>query len=164
MARSAYQIAPITGREALRWIADNHRHLPKLQGALFAVSVEWLGIRVGVATVGNPARVWQGTGRVVVSRCAVVPDLPKVVDSMGREHAAPVCSMLYGRCAEAAAALGYAEIWTYTLGHETGSSLRAAGFRRMGDSPASGTWAASRPGRQPMETGVKGRWMRKLWT
>lgn len=161
-ASSPYQIAPITGKEAVRWVAETHRHLPKIQGALFAVSVEWHGLRVGVATVGNPARVWQGTGRVVVTRCAVLPDLEKVTDKRGKEHAPPVCTMLYSRCAEAARALGYREIWSYTLGEEDGRSLRAAGFEYRGESPASENWEPSRPGRRPVETGPKGRWMRAL--
>ncbi len=157
-----YAIAPVTGKEAIRWVAEVHRHLPKLQGALAAVSVEWAGFRVGVATLGNPARVWQGTGRVVITRCAVVEGLPGVVGRDGREHASPACTMLYGRACRIAAALGYREIWSYTLEHEDGQSLRAAGFEFMGLSADSSEWAPSRPGRTPVETGPKKRWRRML--
>jgi hypothetical protein len=159
---SDYKIAPITGRQALVWVEQNHRHLPKLQGALFAVSVEWFGMRVGVATVGNPPRKWQGKGKAVISRCAVMPDLPSVTGRDGREHAAPACTMLYRSCADACRSLGYSEVWTYTLQHEDGRSLKAAGFKFMGWSADSSNWRVSRAGRTPVETGPKGRWMRTL--
>lgn len=71
-AKSNLFIAPITGRAALAWIAETHRHLPKLQGALFAVAVRQGRELVGAGTVGNPPRVWQGTGRMVISRVAVL--------------------------------------------------------------------------------------------
>ena len=157
-----YHFAPITGRQAIAWVNETHRHLPKLQGALFAVSVEWLGVRVGVATVGNPPRKWQGTGRVIISRCAALPDLAPVIDRRGKEHSAPVCSMLYGRCAEIARLMSYKEIWTYSLSEEDGRSIKAAGFEFMGWSPDSSNWAVSRTGRQQAERGRKGRWRRLL--
>lgn len=159
---TVYRIAPVTVKDARAWIAETHRHLPKLQGALFAVAVEWAGFRVGVATVGHPARVWQGTGRVVVSRCAVLDNLPGVVGRDGTEHASPACTMLYRRCVEAARALGYREIWTYTLDHESGQTLRAAGFEFKGLSRDSSEWEITRPGRTPVETGPKKRWARAL--
>lgn len=159
---SEYQIAPITGRQALAWIKETHRHLPDLQGALWAISVEWMGIRVGVATVGNPPMKWQGTGRAVISRCAVLPGLASVIDSKGVEHASPACTMLYGRCSEIARLMGFREIWTYSLEAEEGRSIKAAGFEFMGFSPDSSGWKSSRPGRRQNERGPKGRWRRLL--
>jgi hypothetical protein len=38
-------------------------------------------------------------------------------------------SMLYGACARAAAALGWYQLITYTLPSESGSSLKAAGWK-----------------------------------
>ena len=86
---------------------------------------------VGVAIAGNPSMVWQGTGRIVISRVA----------TPGHENA---CSMLYGALCRAAKALGYREVWTYTLPEEAGTSLRAAGFQDMGLTDG-GEW--SRPSR-----------------
>jgi hypothetical protein len=40
--------------------------------------------------------------------------------------------MLYGALCRAGKALGYSEAWTYTLPHEDGRSLHAAGFLDMG--------------------------------
>lgn len=42
------------------------------------------------------------------------------------------CSFLYGACARAAFALGYERIGTYILATESGTSVRAAGWRMIG--------------------------------
>ena len=143
------KLAPITVKAALKQVRAWHRHLPELQGGLFAVQVVSDGQCVGVGIVGNPPRVWQGTGRAIISRVA----------TEGYENA---CSMIYGALARAAKALGYTEVWTYTLSDEPGTSLRAAGFMDMGftdggewDRPSRARAAAKRP--EP-----KRRWMRRL--
>lgn len=157
-----WTIVPVTGKAALKWVADVHRHLPKLQGALFACGVALDGRLVGVGTVGNPARVWQGTGRMVISRVAALPDLPKVTDSRGQEHAAPACTMLYRALCDAGKALGYTEAWTYTLPWEDGRSLRAAGFEYQGETDGGDHDRASRRRAPAVRPEPKGRWMRRL--
>lgn len=154
-----YRIVPVTGRAALKWIADHHRHLPRVQGALFAAGVALDGELVGVATAGNPARVWQGTGRMVISRCAAVPGLP----GHGK-HAAPACTMLYGALCRAGSALGYSEAWTYTLPGEDGRSIKAAGFVYQGETEErpDGYDRPSRPRGAPVRPEAKGRWLRLL--
>jgi hypothetical protein len=141
--------SPITVSAAQRYVAEHHRHLPRVQGGLFAVAATSAGQIAGVAIAGNPPRVWQGTGRVVISRVATT----------GAENA---CSMLYGAICRAAKALGYREAWTYTLPEEPGTSLRAAGFQDMGltrggehDRPSRARTPAVRPD-------PKRRWMRRL--
>lgn len=144
------KIAPCTVAEAKRIVWALHRHLPNIQGGLFAAKcIADDGHVIGVAVVGNPPRVWQGTGRVVISRVA----------TDGYENA---CSMLYGAMCRAAKALGYREAWTYTLPNEPGTSLRAAGFMDMGmtdggewDRPSRRRKAAEHPER-------KRRWLRIL--
>jgi hypothetical protein len=115
------QLQPITVKAARAWVKATHRHLPDLQGGLFAVAIHDLAGLCGVAVAGNPSRTWQGTGRIVISR----------VSTDGAENG---CSMLYGALCRAAKALGYIEAWTYTLPHEPGTSLRAAAgqLRRTG--------------------------------
>lgn len=143
-------LAPCTVKAALKFVRAEHRHLPDLQGGLFAVSVrDCQGEIVGVGVCGNPARIWQGEAKLVISRVATT----------GAENA---CSMIYGALARAAKALGYAEVWTYTLPDEPGTSLRAAGFNDMGltrggqwDRPSRARTAAVRPEQ-------KRRWMRQL--
>jgi len=46
------------------------------------------------------------------------------------------CSMLYGAAWRAAKALGYRKLITYTRSDESGSSLRAAGWRVIGERKA----------------------------
>lgn len=146
---SVLSIEPTTVKAALARVKQWHRHLPDLQGGLFATSVAADGEIVGVAVAGNPPRVWQGTGRFVISRCATT----------GEKNA---CSKLYGAICRAGQALGYREAWTYTLPEEPGTSLLAAGFTDMGvtdggehDRPSRRRKAAVRP--EP-----KRRWVRRL--
>lgn len=55
------------------------------------------------------------------------------------------CSFLYGRASKAAFALGFTSIGTYTLPNEGGASLRAAGWRLIGER-GGGEWnQPSRP-------------------
>jgi len=153
---SGFRVVPVTGRAAVAWVAKTHRHLPKVQGALFAAGVSHAGAVVGVATAGNPPRVWQGTGRFVITRVAALPGLKTV-----GQHAAPVCTMLYRSLCDAGRALGYAEAWTYTLPGEDGRSLRAAGFVYRGMTRAE-DWDRPSRSRSKAEAIPKGRWMRPL--
>jgi hypothetical protein len=155
-------LAPITVSAALKQVKAWHRHLPDLQGGLFAVALVDGAKCVGVGIAGNPSRVWQATGRIVISRCAILEALPRVVGSDGTEHAAPGCSIVYGALARAAQALGYLEAWTYTLPGEDGRSVKAAGFVDMGLTDG-GEW--SRPSRAraaAVRPEPKRRWLRAL--
>lgn len=143
------EIEPITVKAARAKVKEWHRHLPEVQGGLFAAQCVVNGECVGVAIAGNPARVWQGTGKIVITRVA----------TNGFENA---CSKLYGALARAAKALGYKEVWTYTLPSESGSSLRAAGFMDMGMSAGGEHSRPSRYRKPSVRPEQKRRWMRKL--
>jgi hypothetical protein len=56
------------------------------------------------------------------------------------------CSMLYRAAWRSAKALGYRRLVTYTLPQEGGTSLRAAGFTRVGEA-GGGRWHRPRCGR-----------------
>lgn len=146
---SALRIVPMTVKAARSTVKQWHRHLPDLQGGLFACAVYSDGVCVGVAVAGNPARVWQGTGRIVISRVATT----------GERNA---CSKLYGAICRAAQALGYREAWTYTLPEEPGTSLRAAGFTHMGESAGGEHDRAKRPRKKAKRADPKQRWCRVL--
>lgn len=143
------KIAPCTVKAALRKVREWHRHLPELQGGLFAAACEVDGECVGVAVAGNPSRVWQGNGKLVISRVATT----------GYENA---CSMLYGALCRAAKALGYREVWTYTLPDEPGTSLRAAGFTDMGLTDGGEHSRPSRYRKPAVRPEPKRRWVRVL--
>lgn len=51
--------------------------------------------------------------------------------------------MLYGAAWRCAKAMGYIRIVTYTQAKETGASLRAAGFVKVAELAARGSWAES---------------------
>jgi hypothetical protein len=145
------KIVPITVKAALVYVRSTHRHLPELQGGLFAAAVaDASGSIRGVAVFGNPpARVWQGTGRGCITRVA----------TDGAENA---CSMLYGALCRAAKALGYREVWTYTLPEESGTSLRSSGFCDMGLT-SGGEWSRSSRSRgSARRPDSKRRWVRVL--
>lgn len=157
-----YELTPCTGSAAIDWIARTHRHLPEVQGALYAVGVNLDGELVGVATCGHPARVWMDTGRVVITRCAVIAGLPGVGVNRktGEPNPSPACTMLYGALCRASHALGYREVWTYTLPEEPGASLLAAGFADKGLTRAEEWDRPSRPRAPAVRPCRKRRWMR----
>lgn len=69
-------------------------------------------------------------------------------------------SMLYGAAWRAAKALGYCRLITYTMEGESGSSMRAAGWRVVASRPARVGW--TRPSRPREDRGVDGI-ARTLW-
>lgn len=147
--QSTLTIAPCTVKDAMRHVKLWHRHLPELQGGLFAVRVLDGLDTVGVGIAGNPSRVQQGKGHIVISRVATI----------GADNA---CSAVYGALCRASKALGYSKAWTYTLPEEPGTSLRGAGFMDMGLTDG-GEW--SRPSRKrsaAVRPEPKRRWLRIL--
>ena len=144
------EIAPCTVKAARKIVSEWHRHLPDIQGGLFAAQcVDPQGVCVGVAIAGNPSRVWQKQAKLVISRVA----------TQGYENA---CSALYGALCRAAKALGYREVWTYTLPHEPGTSLRAAGFMDMGLTDGGEHSRPSRYRKPAINSEPKRRWLRVL--
>ncbi len=126
-------ITPITQREANAYVAKHHRHHKPVVGAIFCVAVS-AGEEVhGVAIVGRPvARMLQDGWTAEVTRCC----------TDGTRNAP---SMLYRAAWRAARAMGYRKLVTYTLPEEGGASLRAAGWRCIGQA-GGGSWnCPSRP-------------------
>src|SRR5262249_26402395 len=87
----------------------------------------------GVAIVGRPiARALDDGLTLEVTRVA----------TDGTKNA---CSALYGACRRAAFALGFKRIGTYILVSEPGTSLKAAGWKCLGEA-GGGSWSVpSRP-------------------
>lgn len=143
------ELIPSSVKAALIVVKQWHRHLPELQGGLWAVGVQEGGELVGVGIAGWPCRAWMKQRKILISRVATT----------GFENA---CSMIYGALCRAAKALGYVEAWTYTLPEEPGTSLRAAGFMDMGLTDG-GEWSRpSRPRKAAKRSEPKRRWLRKL--
>ncbi len=111
------RIVPVTLAQASEFVRKHHRHNRVPVGHRFSVGVECDCKLVGVAIAGRPIAPRLDDGRAIeITRCC----------TDGTPNA---CSMLYGAARRAARALGHDPIYTYTLPHEGGASLRAAGFR-----------------------------------
>ncbi len=139
-------IQPITQREANAFVAQHHRHHKPVTGAIFCVAVSNGEEVKGVATVGRPvARMLQDGWTAEVTRCC----------TDGTRNAP---SMLYRAAWRAARAMGYRKLVTYTLPEEGGASLRAAGWRCIGQA-GGGSWnVPSRPRVDTHPTQRKLRW------
>ncbi len=139
-------IVPLTLEEANEFVRLHHRHHQPVPGHKFSLGVEHFDEIVGVAIVGRPvARMMDDGYTLEVNRTC----------TDGTKNAN---SMLYGACRRATFALGYRRLVTYTLPSESGSSLRAAGWRCMGEA-GGGKW--SRQSRARIDTHplqVKLRW------
>ncbi len=120
-------LQPISFAEASRFVADHHRHHKPPVGWLFGVAVNDGEKVVGVAMIGRPvARMLQDGYTAEVNRLCT-------------DSTPHVASMLYAACWRAARALGYRRLITYILSSETGTSLRAAGWKLVGQA-GGGTW------------------------
>lgn len=139
-------VIPVTLREARAFVAAQHRHHRPPQGGLFAVAVTDGATIRGVAIVGKP-----------VARM-LSDDFTAEVTRLCTDGARNACSMLYAAAWRAARALGYRRLVTYTLPSEGGASLRAAGWRLVGEA-GGGSWSrAARPRVDTHPTQAKLRW------
>jgi hypothetical protein len=139
-------LVPVTLGEAHEFVRQHHRHHRPSRGGLFAVGCARGSVVCGVAVVGRPvARGLQDGFTAEVTRVA----------TDGSRNA---CSMLYGASWRAARALGYRRLVTYTLKAEGGASLRAAGWRVVGEVTGRSWDCLSRPRVDRHPTQDKIRW------
>jgi hypothetical protein len=135
-------------KQALPFVARVHRRLPKVQGAMWAISARVGDEVIGCALVGNPARMWMEDSAVLaVLRVAVIE---------GNRNA---CSMLYGACSRAAQAMGAEDLVTYTEGDETGVTLKAAGWVDAGMTDGGEHDRPSRQRKPAVNADPKRRWL-----
>ena len=140
------QLVPVTLSEAKAFVERHHRHHKAPQGGRFAIGVAKDGEVVGVVIVGRPvSRMLDDGWTAEVTRCC----------TDGTRNAP---SMLYRAAWRAARAMGYRRLVTYTLPEEGGASLRAAGWRLIGEA-GGGSWhRESRPRVDLHPTQTKLRW------
>lgn len=122
-------LVPISIKDANVLIDRLHRHHEPSNKHRFAVAVavEWAEEPCGAAIVGDTTARMADDGWT----CEV-----RRVATDGTKNA---CSMLYAACWRAARALGWRRCITYTLLSEGGASLRAAGWRVVGQTEG-GSW------------------------
>lgn len=137
---------PVTLRDANAFVQQHHRHHPKARGCVFCLGVSESDRVVGVAIVGRPkARNLQDGWTAEVTRVA----------TDGTRNA---CSFLYGAAWRAARSIGYRRLVTYTLPAEGGASVRAAGWKCLGEA-GGGSWSRKeRPRVDHAPTQRKIRW------
>jgi len=140
------RIVPTVLREANAFVKRLHRHHRPARGCIIVLACALGDVVVGVAIVGRPSarRAQDGYTAEVTRVC-----------TDGTHNA---CSILYAASWRAARAIGYLKLITYTLPEEGGASLRAAGWRCIGEA-GGGSW--SRRGRPRVDmhpTQIKMRW------
>ena len=127
------ELSPITLTEANEFVLQLHRNHAPVVGHKFSIAV-WDGEKVrGVAIVGRPVSRHMDDGWTLE------------VNRVCTDGAKNACSMLYGAAWRAAKAMGFKSLYTYTLPQEGGTSLRAAGWKLIGQA-GGGNWNCnSRP-------------------
>lgn len=104
-------IVSLSLKDANRFVANFHRHSKKVTNEL-----------VGVAIAGRPVARLLDNGRTI--------EILRVCVKNGVKNAN---SKLYARMKRICQLMGYGKIITYTLQHESGSSLKAIGARSVAE-------------------------------
>ena len=125
---------PIELKDAQNYINKFHRHHQAAHRDKFRIAAMDDGEIVGVVQVGRPVSRILDDGRTleVLRLCTT-----------GEKD---VCSFLYSRAARIAKEMGYTKIITYILESETGTSLKASGWKLEADGVGGSDWnVPSRP-------------------
>ncbi len=140
-------VVPLPLDEANAFVKQHHRHHRPTVGHKFSLGVaDEDGAVRGVAIVGRPVARMLDDG------------LTLEVNRVATDGCPNACSALYGAARRACFALGYRRLITYTLNTEPGTSLKAAGWKLLGER-GGGSWSVpSRPrvDRHPLQ-------MKFLW-
>jgi len=145
------KIIPITLKTANQFVAQFHRHHKPSVGHKFSIGLADNNELIGVAIMGRPVARGSDDGFTIeVARLCTT----------GQKNA---CSMLYQAAARASKELGYKKIQTYILEIETGTSLKASGWK-MEAITTGGQWKHTdgKERRTDQPTMPKQRWVREL--
>lgn len=134
-------LAPIEFDTAAQFVREHHRHHTPPVGHKFSLAAMFGDAVAGVVIVGRPVSRRRDDGRTLeVTRLC----------TFGHPNA---CSFLYGAASRATFALGYSRIGTYILKREPGTSLAAAGWKLIGETPGK-SWSVpsrARTDKHPIE-------------
>lgn len=124
---------PVELDEANAFVTAHHRHHKPVVGHKFSIGAALNNEVVGVSIIGRPVSRFRDDG------------LTLEVARLCTDGTRNACSFLYGASARAAFALGYKRIGTYILASENGASIKAAGWRLIGETPGRSWSVPSRP-------------------
>jgi hypothetical protein len=126
-------LAPLDFATAAAFVAQHHRHHTPPIGHKFSLGALHGDKLIGAVIVGRPVARGRDDGATLE------------VTRLCTDGTRNACSFLYGAAARATFALGYRRIGTYILQSEPGTSLRAAGWKLIGER-GGGSWTTpSRP-------------------
>jgi hypothetical protein len=124
---------PVDLPEANVFVAAHHRHHGLVVGHKFSIGAALEDKIVGVAIIGRPVSRIRDDG------------LTLEVTRLCTDGTKDACSFLYGAARRATFALGYKRLGIYILASENGASLKAAGWRLVGEVRARSWSCPSRP-------------------
>lgn len=113
-------IVPVSLAEANQFVREHHRHHGPVVGHKFSIGASDGERIVGVCIVGRPVSRYLDDG------------LTLEVTRLCTDGTRNACSMLYAAAWRASRAMGYKRLVTYILDTENGASLRAAGWKCVG--------------------------------
>lgn len=114
-------IVPVSLAEANEFVLEHHRHHKPVVGHKFSIGCTDGKKIVGVAIVGRPVSRYLDDGWTLE------------VTRLCTDGTRNACSMLYAASWRAARAMGYKKVITYILESENGASVKAAGFKCVGE-------------------------------
>ena len=126
-------IRPVSLAQANAFVIDKHRHHDKVQGHKFSIGCYEDDVLHGVAIVGRPVARHLDDGQTLE------------VTRLCTDGTYNACSILYGRCSKIAKDMGYRKIITYILESESGSSLKASGWKCEGEAGGQSWDTPNRP-------------------
>ena len=131
---------PIELKDAQNYINKFHRHHQAAHRDKFRIAAMDDGEIVGVVQVGRPvSRILDDGHTLEVLRLCTTGEKD-------------VCSFLYSRAARIAKEMGYTKIITYILESETGTSLKASGWKLEADGVGGSDWNVPRRPREVIAT------------
>lgn len=115
------ELVPITLKEANFFVEQHHRHHKPVTGHKFSIAASDGEKIVGVAIVGQPVSRYLDDGWTLE------------VNRLCTDGTKNACSFLYSAAWRAAKNMGYKKLITYILQSENGASLKASGWKCVGE-------------------------------
>lgn len=127
------ELVPISLKEANAFVAQHHRHHKPVIGHKYSIAAAEDGKIVGVVIVGRPVSRYLDNGWTLE------------VNRLCTNGAKNACSFLYSAAWRVARNMGYKKLITYILDTENGASLKASGWKCVGEAGGKRWTGARRP-------------------